>query len=58
MGDKLQKLEEEINLMKEELHVIQKTKPSWAIETDTKLIDLENHSRQNNLKFEVPKKGA
>ena len=49
MGDKIQKLEEKINLMKEELHVIQTTKPSWAIETDAKLIDLEDRSRQNNL---------
>ena len=52
MGDKIQKLEEKINLMKEELHVIQTTKPSWVIKTDAKLIDLENHSRQNNLRFE------
>ena len=37
--------------MKEELHVIQTTKPSWAIETDAKLIDLEDPS-QNNLRFE------
>ena len=27
MGDKVEKLEEKINLMKEELHVIQTTKP-------------------------------
>ena len=38
--------------MKEELHVIQTTKPSWVIETDAKLIDLEDRSRQNNLRFE------
>ena len=37
MGNKVQKLEEEVNLMKEELHVIQKT---LAIETDTKLFNL------------------
>ena len=49
MRDKIQKLEEKINLMKEELHVIQKTKPSWAIETDTKLIDLEHRSRRNKI---------
>ena len=41
MGDRIKKLEEKINLMKEELHVIQRTKPAWAIETDAKLIDLE-----------------
>ena len=28
--------------MKEELHVIQATKPSWTIETDSKLVDLED----------------
>ena len=42
MGDKIQKLEEKINLMKEEPHVIQTTKPSWVIKTDAKLIDLED----------------
>ena len=52
MGDKIQKLGEKINLMKEGLHIIQTTKPSWAIETDAKLIDLEDRSRQNNLRFE------
>ena len=52
MGDKVQKLEEVINQMKEELHVIQITKPSWAIESDAKLVDLEGHSRRNNLRFE------
>ena len=52
MGDKIQKLEEKINLMEKELHVIQTTKPSWAIETDAKLIDLEDCSRQNNLRFQ------
>ena len=38
--------------MKEELHVIQTIKPSWTIETDAKLIDLEDCSRRNNLRFE------
>ena len=51
-GDKIQKLEEKINLMKDELHVIQTTKPSWAIKIDTKLIDLEDRSRRNNLRSE------
>ena len=51
MGDKIQKLKEEINLMNEELHV-QKTKPSWAIETDTKLVELKDCSRQKTLRCE------
>ena len=52
MGNKVQKLEEEINLMKEELDVIQVTKASWAIETDTKLVNLEDRFWRNNLRFE------
>ena len=52
MGEKIQKLEEKINLMKEELHVIQTTELSWIITTDAKLIDLEDRSRRNNLRFE------
>ena len=40
MGDKVQKLEEEINLRKEELHVIQTTQVSRAIKTDAKLVEL------------------
>ena len=39
ISKKVQKLEEEINLMKEELHVIQTTKLSWVMETDAKLVD-------------------
>ena len=52
LGDKVQKLEQEINLMKKELHVIQTTKPSWEIEADAKLVDLDARSRLNNLRFE------
>ena len=38
--------------MKEELHVIQTTKPSWSIETDAKLVDLKDWSRRNKKRFE------
>ena len=41
-----------MNHMKEELHVFQTTKPSFAIETDAKLVDLEDRSRRNNRRFE------
>ena len=53
MGDKTQKLEQKINLIKEELHGIQTTKPSWVI--DAKLIDMEDSSRRNNIRFEGTK---
>ena len=39
--------EEEINLMKEELHFIQAAKLSWTIETDTKLEIFQNNLRLN-----------
>ena len=52
MDDKVQKHEEEINLMKEKLHIIQTTKPSLEIGIDAKLVDFEDRPRQNNLKFE------
>ena len=45
MGDKIQKLEEKVNLMREEAHVTQTTKSSWAIERDAKLINLEDRFR-------------
>ena len=51
MGNKFQKLKEE-NLMEEELHVTQRTEPSWAIETDAKLVDLEDRCKRYNLRFE------
>ena len=52
IGDKVQKLVEEINQIKKELRVIQTTKPSWAIETNAKLVDLEDRCRQKYLRFE------
>ena len=42
MGNKAQKLEEEISLMKQELHIIQATNLSRAIETGAKLVDLQS----------------
>ena len=52
MCDEIKKLEEKINLRKEELQVIHTTKPLRAIETDAKLIDMEDCFRRNNLRFE------
>ena len=42
MDNKAQKLEEEISLMKQELHIIQATNLSRAIETGIKLVDLQS----------------
>ena len=42
MDNKAQKLEEEISLMKQELHIIQAKNISRAIETGMKLVDLQS----------------
>ena len=52
MVNKVQRLDEEINIMKQELLACQTESPSWAIERDTKLVNLEDSSRQNDLRFE------
>lgn len=38
--------------MKQELHAIQTRKSSWAIETDTKMVDLKKRSTRKSLRFE------
>ena len=52
MGDKIQKLEKETNILNEEIHVIHTTKLSWPMAADAELVDLGDRSRRNNLKFE------
>lgn len=46
------KLEGERYPMKQELHAIQTRKSSWAIETDTKMVDLKKRSTRKSLRFE------
>ena len=41
MSERVNKVEEEI-----------KQKPKWAIDIEEKLVDLEDRSRRNNLRFE------
>ena len=33
------------------LNIIQTTKPTWAIDIENKLVDLEDRSRRNNLRI-------
>ena len=37
--------------LKKDIEVIQTTKPSWAIEIENKLVDLEDRSKRNNLRI-------
>ena len=43
----------EMNLFnhKKDIDIIQTTKPSWAIDIENKLVDLEDRSRRNNLRI-------
>ena len=62
--EKFSKLNEKITSMgrnlfslKKDIEVIQATNPSWAIEIKNKLVDLEDHSRRNNLRINGMKEG-
>ena len=52
LGNKVEKLEKIVNLIKQELRAIQTIKSSWPIEAYIELFDLEDCSRQNSLRFE------
>ena len=43
--------------LKKDIDIIQTTKPSWAIDIENKLVDLEDRSRRNNLRINGIKEG-
>ena len=47
--EKVQSLEKELSSTKEDVAVIQKTEPTWALEIRRKLVNLQDRSRRNNL---------
>ena len=50
-------MEKNLFSLKKDIEVIQTTKPSWAIEIENKLVDLEDRSRRNNLRINGIKEG-
>ena len=50
-------MERNLFSFKKDIEVIQTTKPSWAIEIENKLVNLEDHSRRNSLRIDGIKKG-
>ena len=50
-------MEKNLFSLKKDIEVIQTTKPSWAIEIENKLVDLEYRSRSNNLRINGIKEG-
>ena len=50
-------MERNLFTLKKDIEVTQTTKPSWAIEIENKLVDLEDRSRRNNLRINGKKEG-
>ena len=44
-------MERNLSSLKKDIEVIQTTKPSWAIEMENKLLELEDRSRRSNVKI-------
>ena len=57
LNEKITTLERNLFSLKKDIEVIQTTKPSWAIEIENKLVDLEDRSRRNNLRINGIKEG-
>ena len=51
INEKIQSLEKELSSTKEEVCVIQTTEPTWALEINRKIVDLEDRSRRNTLQI-------
>ena len=57
LNEKITSIERNLFSLKKDIEVIQTTKPSWAIEIENKLVDLEDRSRRNNLRINGIKEG-
>ena len=57
LNEKITTTEKNLFSLKKDMEVIQTTKSSWAREIKNKLVDLEDRSRRNNLKFNGIKEG-
>ena len=44
-------MERNLSSLKKDIEVVQTTKPSWAIEMENKLLELEDRSRRSNVKI-------
>ena len=50
INDKVQSLENKLTSTKEEVDAVQTAKPTWALDLQRKLVDLEDKSRGHNLR--------
>ena len=56
-NEKTSAMERNLLGIKKGIEVIQTTKPSWAIETENKLVDIEHSSSRKNLRINGTKEG-
>ena len=48
LNEKISTMEKNLFSLKKDFDIIQTTKPSWAIDIENKLVDLEDRSRRKN----------
>ena len=49
LNEKISTMEKNLFSLKKDIDIIQTTQPSWAIDIENNLVDLEDRSRRNNL---------
>ena len=57
LNEKISTMEKNLFSLKKDIDIIQTTKPSWAIDIENKLVDLEDRSRRNILRINGIKVG-
>ena len=57
LNEKISTMERNLSILKKDIEVIQTTKPSWAIENENKLLELEDRSRRSNVNIKGIKEG-
>ena len=57
LNEKISTMEKSLFSLKKDIDIIQTTKPSWAVDIENKLVDLEDLSRRNNLRINGIREG-
>ena len=57
LNEKISTMEKNLFSLKKDIDITQTTKPSWAIDIENKLVDLEDRSRRTNLRINGIKEG-
>ena len=57
LNEKISTMEKNLFSLKKDVDIIQTAKPSWAIDIENKLVELEDRSRRNNTRINGIKEG-